>query len=112
MGTLGDYYIPHILGAVHSLVRQDAPQNLYTVNEDLTFDRYDQASILYGWAMALQTDTDNATGSDCFVALFELIAQWDLFLRDLDNIFKSWQVFDLAIYSPVHIFGNAAAAYE
>lgn len=116
MGSLEDYYIPHILGAMNSLLGQDRPTNYVDFQDSngdpKRFDRYDATSFAYGWAIALTDSDDDATQSDCFISLFELITQVEYFFRDLDRISETFKVFDLTVYSPTLIFNNGAAAYE
>ena len=83
MGTLNDYYVPHLLGAIGSLVGNTDEANaqyLMTIGTH-TFDRYDTMSLLYGWASSLVEDptageNDEAAQitSDCFISLFELLS--------------------------------------
>ena len=80
--------------------------------EGKIFDRYDMASFLYGWIVALQENPrgDTAGASNCFLASFELVQQTDYFLADLDKFSSKW--FDVVAYTPTHVAGNYAAAYE
>ena len=122
-GTLDDYYVPHILGAIHKAhrwLRQSFGDELPENNMDFfdragdpqAFNRYDTTSMFYGWAGALVEDDDDKVSSDCFISLYELITQIDILRRDFSRITQSWRLFDATIFEPTLTFNNAAATYE
>ena len=112
MGTLGDWGVHHVLGAIHGLVGQDNMPQKWQKIADKEFDRYDVNSFFYGWILALQDKVDDAVASNCFISSFETVTEVDLLLKDLDNIFKDLKLFDLAVYTPTKVMNNFATAYQ
>ena len=72
MGDTKSIGLHHALSAVGALVGAEQPQDLKEVLGK-TFDRYDMASFVYGWIIALHADPDSMTSSNCFLAAFELV---------------------------------------
>ena len=52
------------------------------------------------------------TASKCFYAAFDTVTQIDYFVQDITKVFESGKFFKTFVYSPAHISGNFAAAYE
>lgn len=65
----------HVMGAMHDLVVGQEKPNKWKELGGKKFDRYDIASFLYGWIVALQENpnSDTAASSNCFLAAFELV---------------------------------------
>ena len=55
---------------------------------------------------------DDSVVSNCYLALFELFTQIDYLVQDVTNLGASLNIFDVAVYGPVHIFENYAASFE
>ena len=127
VGSLGDFYVPHMLYAVGSIVRTSASY-VWTL-QDKQFDRYDSQSVLYGWAAAITDTTDDSAqvtssdqGSDCFVSLFEMIGMMNILdesvnpsdanFFDITRLFNTWNIFTLTVFNPVSVFNNLGAVYE
>lgn len=77
-----------------------------------TFDPYDIASFFYGWIMALQIGFVGNTASNCFYSSFASVEQLDFWVKELLVIWKTFNVFNLVVYTPVHALNNLSAAYE
>ena len=76
------------------------------------FDPYDISSFFYGWIMALQIGFASTTASNCFYSSFSSVEQIDFWIQELLVIYKTLNVFNLVVYTPVHAWNNLSAAYE
>lgn len=74
------------------------------------FDAYDFSAMLFGWIVAMQGKTDST--SDCFYASYAVIEQLKFWMDEIVSIGITWNVFNPFMYTPIHIFNNANAAYE
>ena len=74
------------------------------------FDSYDMSSFLFGWVVAMQGPTDEA--SDCFYASYSTIEQFKFWLDEWNTLNKTMNLFNPMFYTPMHIANNANAAYE
>ena len=77
------------------------------------FDSYDIWSFMYGWIVGMQDQLNNGEGaSECFFAAYSLVQTCDLWYSDLVLIESSRNVYNVIVYTPVHIFNNFGATYE
>ena len=76
------------------------------------YDPYDFFSFFYGWILAMEEGLADDAASKCFFASFDMVTQIDFFYQDLIKVLESGKYFKVFVYTPAHISGNFAAAYE
>ena len=111
IGNTKSMGLHHALGAVQRLVNSEKPTYFENIDGKV-FDRYDFASFLYGWIVALHADPDTMTSSNCFLAAFETVTQLDYLSIDLELLSVTKNYFNVIVYTPTKVQGNLAAAYE
>ena len=61
----------------------------------------------------MQDELNNGEGaSECFYASYSLVQTLDLWYSDLIGIENSRNIFNVLVYTPVHVFNNIGATYE
>lgn len=95
----------------------DPGSNQPTQNRDgtqtfngVTFDPRDERTFVLGAVAGLQFN--NQTYGKCFFAMVDTVNFVDYFQRDLQRLFTEYDFYSLAVYDPVHFYGNIVAAYE
>jgi len=76
------------------------------------FDIYDISGFFYGWIVAMQDGFSSDGASNCFFSAFALVEQTDFWMQDLMTFEKTWNFFNVLVFTPTHIWGNFSASYE
>jgi hypothetical protein len=60
----------------------------------------------------MQDGFSGDTTSNCFYSAFAVVQQTDFWVLDIINFEKTWNFFNVLVFTPTHIQGNFSAAYE